>query len=53
MLLTRYYLVACGAFGLLQVLGVCMIEQMNKPAYHLFFRLTIFSEAFESFVNKI
>jgi hypothetical protein len=25
-------------FGLLQVLGGCKTEQMNKPAYHLFFR---------------
>jgi hypothetical protein len=24
-------------FGLLQVLGGCKIEQMNMPAYHLFF----------------
>jgi hypothetical protein len=36
-------------FGLLQVLGGCKTEQIHRPTYHLFFRLTIFPKVFKKF----
>jgi hypothetical protein len=49
-LLTRYYLVACGAFGLLHSWVVAR-QQMNRHAYHLFFWLTIILEVLKVFTR--